>query len=137
MRYCFTILGLMLFSITISKAQDNVEGQLLGITLIQAAANFSLVNDSYGNLKEGYYRDHKIYLYAGRYYEINAVCDRDCTNLNLKLYDGMGNLISYDTSYHALPAVTVSVYSSGYFTLRVSMKSCHVEPCKYGFGIYK
>ncbi|MCG8329466.1 MAG: hypothetical protein MI974_17360 [Chitinophagales bacterium] len=136
MRKILLIIFLFLILGTGTYAQE-VVGQLLGITMIQAAANRSLVNDVYNELNENHYRDHKVYLYRGSNYEINAVCDDDCTNLDLKLYDGMGRLIVYDTSSDALPSISVDVYSTGYFTLRVSMKNCRVEPCRYGFAIYR
>ena len=65
-----------------------------------------------------------------------GVCDEDCQDLDLELYDGYGNLISQDDSVDDAPVVEVSVVQGGAFTLRVMMYECTEDPCYYGFGVF-
>ncbi|MFK8105164.1 MAG: hypothetical protein AB8G15_21810 [Saprospiraceae bacterium] len=119
------------------KAQTTVEKQLLGIALLEAADGFSFFHEKYGKLKDNYYQDYSVYMYAGNRYRIHGACDNDCRDLDLTIYDGYGNTIGNDGTYGDLPYTWVNVYSSGYFTVRVSMENCNREPCRYGFAVFR
>lgn len=64
-----------------------------------------------------------------------GVCDADCGDLDLALYDENGNLVSEDETTDDVPAVTVEPRWTGPFTLRVDMYQCTEEPCVYGFTV--
>lgn len=73
---------------------------------------------------------------VGMEYEIMGACDEDCTDLDLILYDGRGNVIDSDMLDDDFPVVSLSVTRSGVFSVRVSMAACSAEPCRYGIGVF-
>ncbi|MEN8445567.1 MAG: hypothetical protein ABG776_11205 [Cyanobacteria bacterium J06555_13] len=68
---------------------------------------------------------------------IYGTCDSDCTDLDMYLYDGYGNLVAEDTELDAYPIVTAPY--TGEFYIEVTMPSCYAEACyvevssDYGF----
>jgi len=123
--------------------QSEVNRQL---QLVEAAAAHELgyalqpSHDTYYvNLKNNTYQDVRYTLEAGRTYVFVGACDHDCSKMQLKLYDGYGELV--DNSAQAdlpadLPIVAATVGRAGVFYLRVTMRGCHIEPCWAGVGAY-
>jgi hypothetical protein len=110
--------------------------QLFKIGVIKGSQGYSCVYENYGNLNEGYFQKNSVYLTAGHYYEMFAVCDNDCDDIDLKMYDLRGNLISKDETDDDIPKLTCIVYNSGYFIVKVNMCDCSNEPCKYGLAVF-
>ena len=73
-------------------------------------------------------------LRAGQQYKIFGVCDQDCEDLDLYLYDQLGNLVVKDTSPNSTPALTITPRYTENYKLEVSMYSCSYEPCDYMVG---
>ena len=71
-------------------------------------------------------------LVAGRSYSIVGVCDNDCSNLDLWLYDPAGAEIAGDGLPDDTPVINVTPGSSGTYRLRVGMVKCTSSPCQYG-----
>ncbi len=82
------------------------------------------------------YEDVTVNLRRGIGYAIIGVCDEDCSDLDLELYDDNGNLISYDTKRNSTPFVGVTPNRSARFTVRVIMSRCSNAPCRYGIGFF-
>jgi len=89
----------------------------------------------YVDLSNNTYQEVRYTLYAGVTYIFVGACDRDCSSLQLKLYDGYGQVIARDNG--VIPAVSTTVAQSGVFYLRVSMHACEVQPCWAGIGVYR
>jgi|SRR5271165_4596025 len=89
----------------------------------------------YVDLSNNTYQDVKYTLYAGETYVFVGACDRDCSGLQLRLYDGYGQVIARDND--VIPAVSTTVTHSGVFYLRVAMHGCEVQPCWAGVGVYR
>ncbi|PZO35304.1 MAG: hypothetical protein DCF17_18895 [Shackletoniella antarctica] len=67
------------------------------------------------------------YLYDGE--AVYAVCDDDCSDLDLFLYDAeTGDLVASDTLEDAIPVV-IAPYE-GNFLIEVVMAGCSLEPCE-------
>jgi hypothetical protein len=73
---------------------------------------------------------------VGYEYQIVGVCDRDCSDLDLRVFDGNGGLIIEDTSTDSHPNVGVIPLSSGAFNIQVNMYACSVAPCYYAVALY-
>jgi hypothetical protein len=134
-------LGAALLAPAAAHAQDAWVRQVRGY-LSQAGRTFE---------EHGYQLTHRIYtgslnddgdevveleLDVGMEYQIMGACDEDCSDLDLVLYDGRGNVIDSDLLEDDYPVVSVEVVRSGRFSVRVSMASCSVEPCRYGIGVF-
>lgn len=70
------------------------------------------------------------YLFAG-------VCDADCSDLDLRLYDETGTLVDADVESDDNPMVKVTPRHSATFRLRVTMARCIDNPCYFGVAVYK
>ncbi len=84
-----------------------------------------------GMLDHGYYRTHTVALRGGVEYAFVGACDRDCSDLDLQLFDENGNLIDSDLLGDDVPVVTVVPEWTGRFYVKVIMASCSVSPCGY------
>ena len=90
-----------------------------------------------GTLPNGYEKNHRLNLRRGTRYKIAAVCDNDCRDLDLKLYDENGNLIDKDFQSDDVPIVDVQPRRTATFKVVVQMESCHVSPCGYSVVVMK
>jgi hypothetical protein len=84
-----------------------------------------------GRLNDGTYRVHNVTLRADVEYTFVGACDRDCSDLDLQLYDENGNLIDEDLLSDDVPVVTVTPSWTGRFRVKVIMADCSISPCGY------
>ncbi|HRD73457.1 MAG: hypothetical protein E6Q42_05380 [Dechloromonas sp.] len=92
-------------------------------------------NEHIDRLGQGASDDYTFQLQEGRDYLIVSVCDQDCSDLDLTLYDENNNEIATDTSTDDAPVVEVSPRWSGKFRLNVTMYACSNAPCYYGISV--
>jgi len=72
----------------------------------------------------------------GLEYRIVGVCDQDCWDLDLALYDSAGGEVASDFLEDALPILAFSPESDGSFEVEVIMVACGLEPCGFRLGTY-
>jgi hypothetical protein len=89
-----------------------------------------------GSLAQGQTWNVPASLFAGFDYRILAVCDRDCADLDLVLYDPNGAVVSQDASTNSQPVVAAAPGYNGTFTVQVQMYNCSVAPCYYAVALY-
>jgi len=75
-------------------------------------------------------------LYKGVSYTLVGVCDEDCSDLDLELFNAKGHSIDSDYAGDDFPIVEVTPAKTSRFTLNVQMFSCSNEPCYYGIGVF-
>ncbi len=115
---------------------------LVRIKLAAAALLLSIVDahltyDPYiGTLDDNTYRDIRVTLHKGVSYVLLGVCDDDCRNLNMKLYDEDGQFVGADTGPGSTADLEIQPRHTQDFILRMIMKRCNREPCYYGLGVY-
>lgn len=115
---------------------DQVKAQLALIQLAAASEGWEEThNAKFDKLNNDDYDSFTFTLRKGLSYRVISVCDEDCSDLDLTLYDENDNEISKDTSADSMPIVDASPKWSGEFTLRVKMYSCSDNPCYYGINI--
>ena len=116
---------------------DQVKAQMLSIK----SAAFSedrfeeTHNDKYDSLDEDDSDTLTFTLKEGMEYRIYGVCDNDCSDLDMTLYDENDNEIAEDATTDDIPIVQVSPKWTGKFSLEVEMYECDDEPCFYGIAI--
>lgn len=76
-------------------------------------------------------------LKEGKNYAILGVCDKDCEDIDLKLYDNNGKIIDYDTASDNTPLVTVTTEETQELKIKIEMSTCAVAPCYYGIGVFE
>lgn len=70
-------------------------------------------------------------------YFIAGVCDNDCHDVDLKLYDENNGLIDSDTLFDDRPAVMAIPRWTGPFRIDVSIANCRAARCTYGVGVFE
>ncbi len=89
-----------------------------------------------GGSGEGESVDHSVQLTAGVEYRMVAVCDQDCTDVDLILLNASGEILTSDVETDDSPVVGLTPAQSGRYTVRVAIVTCAVEPCLHAAGIY-
>ena len=89
-----------------------------------------------GALAEGGGSDLWIDLQGGRPYQLIWVCDEDCTDLDLQIFDSGDALLGYATDTDDLSILSLTPRSSGRYRLRVTMLGCRAAPCRYGIAMF-
>ncbi len=134
------VLSLVALSLSPAVAQDRYEEQVLA-QLEEASEVFidqgyeGVLGDG-GALDHQTYQDYTVSLLTGLQYAIVGVCDEDCLDIDLEIYDGYDELVVADESDDDYPVVRFTVTQGGDFTLRVTMFECNENPCYYGVGLY-
>ena len=105
----------------------------------------TLVDDGYirvGPPRSGWLNDDEaarftVWLAAGHSYVVAAACDADCSDVDLQLFSPSGDEVDRDLLSDDEPIVFAAPYSSGRYTVRVSMARCSREPCEYYAGVFQ
>lgn len=121
--------------------QDRWEQQVR--TLLQRAATttaesgfVSTHEPHVGSLREGETHEWKVTLNAGTEYRIVGVCDTDCSDVDLKLFNPAGTMVSEDVETDDVPVLSIIPPATREYTLRAIMVDCEASPCRFGAGIY-
>jgi len=72
---------------------------------------------------------------AGGPGEVVGVCDQDCSDIDILLYDADGDLVDSDELEDAVPIVEVP--GPGRYTAQVVMYECATEICYYGAAFFR
>jgi hypothetical protein len=113
----------------------------VGVQLIEAAkrlglGGYELTHDPFiDDLGNGGEDDITINLDRGTSYAIIGVCDEDCNDLDLAVYDANGRLVASDIEKDDIPFIAIQPRWSARFIIKVLMPSCGNSPCRYGIGV--
>lgn len=89
-----------------------------------------------GSLRESSSETLTVDLEAGVSYLILGVCDEDCDDLDLELFQG-STAVDEDMGSDDFPVVRVEPSADRTYRLRVTMASCDEAPCRYGIAVYE
>lgn len=117
--------------------QAIILAQLQQAQAMAAQQGFQLIGQPYsGSLAQGQTWNVPAQLVAGIDYRVLGVCDRDCADLDLVLFDSAGRQVSQDTTTSSQPVVGVQPTYNDNFTIQVQMYNCSVAPCYYALALY-
>jgi hypothetical protein len=136
------VLACMLAAVSGAEAQQNAfMGQVRdGLQIFEA----SLAEDGFSATHE-FVIDHmpgnsthriSFELKKGRAYVLASVCDTDCSDIDIEVYDENGNEAGEDSASDAVAAVGFAPQSTGVFTVEVTMAACSTDPCFFGVGVF-
>ncbi len=111
-----------------------IEQQLQNIE--QQSGHKMLRTPYIGKLSPKHYTERNLLINSRTPYAFVGVCDNDCRDLDLELYDENGNLIDKDFEDDDLPQVSVTADWTGTFKLKVLMENCAESYCYYGVGVF-
>jgi hypothetical protein len=116
---------------------SQVRNQLVQAARSAGGGGLRLTHDPFiGDLGRGGEDDITLNLRRGVNYVIVGVCDDDCRDIDLGLYDDNGNLVSSDIQRDDFPVIKVRPRWNARFTIRVIMANCSNAPCRYGIGAF-
>jgi hypothetical protein len=72
-----------------------------------------------------------------REYLVKGICDGDCDDVDIYVYDRCDNLVDNDTLPDADPMVSLGPGVDGSHKIRVTMPACRVEPCYYAVQVFQ
>lgn len=124
------------------QAQDSrwhrqVSSQLSRYTDVLSGRGFERTHE----LKNGSLRDKQseyftVELDGGTSYALIGVCDEDCSDLDLRLYDAAGVEVDADVKTDDYPVVEIRPPRTARYRVKVVMASCSTSPCFYGVATY-
>lgn len=75
-------------------------------------------------------------LRAGLRYYVVGVCDADCRNLDMRLIDQHGNVITFDEMNGRSAVVSSQPRWTGPFSIEIVMRDCREGICYFAFAVY-
>lgn len=122
-------------------AQDyrgHINTQLDLIKLVAARDGYRESHDRTIELVNGGQRpSHSITLRSGSDYIIAAVCDQDCNDVDLEVFDENGRSIGSDADSSDIAMVRISPRWTGSFSVRPHLYQCRIGTCFYGIGVFR
>ncbi|MEM6256500.1 MAG: hypothetical protein AAF821_26625 [Cyanobacteria bacterium P01_D01_bin.156] len=117
--------------------KTQVGSQLIAATQQVGLNGYQLTHDPFlGKLEDNTRESIRITLEGGVSYGLIGVCDEDCGDIDLHLYDENDNLIDSDTQGDDYPVIQVQPEWTGPFSIVVEMPNCAAAYCYYGLGAY-
>ena len=90
-----------------------------------------------GSVELGETVTQSIRLGGGGNYVVIAVCDTDCSDVDVAVYDSERTLVGSDNDESDVAIAQVRTAAAGSFTAEVTMYSCTVSPCFFGLGVFE
>ena len=97
----------------------------------------SLQNYILGHMAEDRTDSWTIGLAPNTAYVIAGVCDTDCADLDIIVWDADGNAIAQDELDDDVPIVELKTGASSRYTIEVKMFDCSANTCYFGFGLFR
>ncbi len=117
--------------------EAEVEQQLASAGQLFSGHGFEPTHDTYtGTLRSSEYEYLTVTLHAGTRYALVGMCDNDCRELDLELYDADGSEVDADREPDDAPTVVARPDVTQQYRLKVIMSTCSASPCYYGIGVY-
>ena len=116
--------------------QEQVSNQIEQASKILRERGFARTDTYDGTLNNESSESLTLSLRAGRQYAILAVCDNDCSDIDLRIYGSNDKEIDSDIENDDKPVVMVTPDSDGKFRLKITMAKCSTSPCFYGVGLF-
>jgi hypothetical protein len=79
----------------------------------------------------------EVQLARGAQYQIVGVCDTDCKDVDMEVFDSRGNSVGSDVLADDYPRVTLTPASSGTFSVKMWLHECSREPCYAGARVLR
>jgi hypothetical protein len=123
------------------SAQSEWEQQVLDQIRITgevfASEGYRLIGSAHtGSLYAQASQDFNLELQAGVHYVLVGVCDNDCADIDLSIFDNAGTQLDSDYEGDAYPVLEVTPSGTAAYRVHAYMASCDTEPCFYGVGVY-
>lgn len=110
------------------------------VTTLMATKGYNSSTDhkeNYSRLKEGS-KDSSTYTFrAGKKYAIAGVCDTDCSDLDIRLYNSSGTLLKKDIDNDSTPIIDFEPSVTDTYRIDTKMVSCSTtSPCFFRVKVF-
>lgn len=121
---------------TDNEYMDLVRQQAVAAGDSFADAGYRVADMICGSMGEGGEDWFDVRMEVGHRIAFVAVCDQDCSDIDLSLYAG-DLLIAEDVLEDDVPVIEIGpAAGGGDFRLKVSMYACSTEPCYFGVAMF-
>ncbi len=111
--------------------------QLQQVEQVAAQQGFQQVGQPFaGGLLQGQSWNVPAQLMAGYEYRVLGVCDQNCRDMDVAVYDKSGATVAQDNANDDHPVVAVAPAANGQFTIQAQMFQCSAQPCYYALILY-
>jgi hypothetical protein len=90
-----------------------------------------------GSLNGGASESRMINLTGGTRYAVVGVCDNDCTDVDLRIWDPSGTKLAEDLQLNKTPILEFTATTTGQYRVSVEMATCSTNPCYWGFQVFR
>ena len=127
---------------TEAAAQNSYQQQIR--SQLQTASN-SIRGNGYtsdrepmmGSLNASANEGMMVNLQGGVRYAIVGVCDNDCSDVDLRIWDPSGTKLDEDILTDDKPVLEFTATVTGQYRLSVEMATCSTNPCYWGVQVFK
>ena len=105
--------------------------------VVAELGDYQLRNYIMGAMNEDGTESWTFPLFANTDYIITGACDVDCSDIDILVKDANGAEVGADRLSDDQPLVAFTASYQAEYTVEVKMYSCAVEPCYFGFGIFR
>lgn len=120
-----------------NRWRTQVESQLKNAAKTLSDKGYEQTHETQiGDLHNDENESFTLTLHAGTSYALVGVCDNDCKDLDLVLYDADDNQVDSDVQNDDVPIVQVTPKETMRYRVKVIMANCQTSPCWYGVGVY-
>jgi hypothetical protein len=89
-----------------------------------------------GGLRQSERRAFTVMLRAGQDYRVIGVCNESCGDLDLRMYDAAGQIVTADTLADDVPILRVTPRATGNYAIEADMAQCAARTCWFAFNVY-
>ncbi|NIR42644.1 MAG: hypothetical protein GWN99_02030 [Gemmatimonadetes bacterium] len=120
-----------------SEWEQQVLDQIHVTGEVFASEGYRLIGSAHtGSLYAQASQDFDLTLEGGVHYVLVGVCDSDCSDIDLSIFDEAGTQLDSDYEGDAYPVVEVTPSRTATFRVHAYMANCGTEPCFFGVGVY-
>lgn len=120
-----------------SRYSAQVEFQFSLIRAFAESVEFSQVHKPIlSSLRDDAEESQTISLEGDMECRIMALCDADCSDVDLFVVDPSGREVGSDTGSSDAPIVSIRTVEGGEYQVRVRMAVCREQPCYYGIAAF-
>jgi hypothetical protein len=120
-----------------NRWRTQVESQLKNAAQTLSDKGYEQTHETQiGSLHDDENDSFTLTLHAGTAYALVGVCDNDCKDIDLVLYDADGDQVDSDIQNDDVPIVQVTPKETERYRVKVIMANCQTNPCWYGVGVY-
>ncbi|OLC08512.1 MAG: hypothetical protein AUH42_01240 [Gemmatimonadetes bacterium 13_1_40CM_70_11] len=135
------LVGAALLAPGVARAQNQwertVRSQIRQHSQFLTDRDYGMSGDVYQGKLDNHETEYlSITLHPGTSYAFLAVCDEDCRDVDLRLFDPDGDEVDSDVGTDDWPIVKVTPSVTGKYQVKVIMASCAGNPCYYGIGVF-